>query len=346
MTRKSNDPVPVETRLQVVLALREAAELPVARFAALAGISERTYRRRLAALRGGDEPVKGPWPTPAVDAAEALAAKYASDWPAWGHRKIAAMMRADGHHVSTSTVERALRRRCLLLPRGFRADRKSWAALRRKVFHDPPTVRNRVWRICAVIDYATKYCLAATITPTGRGADAIACLHAAVAEAQRVLGLADLREDRGEIELVDETTGEILDVVAAPIAVVSDNGSCFRGETYQAAFAGDDPLLRHVRTRVRSPQTNGVIERFFGTLKYEHSGSAASRRWLIRPRPVALRGPLPGNGERLWLRAGRRNPLVARARRFTIIGRSQGVDRRGRCFSAPREGGRRASPMP
>jgi transposase InsO family protein len=28
--------------------------------------------------------------------------------------------------------------------------------------------------------------------------------------------------------------------------------------------------LRHVRTRIRSPQTNGVIERFFGTLKYEH----------------------------------------------------------------------------
>jgi hypothetical protein len=36
------------------------------------------------------------------------------------------------------------------------------------------------------------------------------------------------------------------------------------------ADAGDEPLLRHVRTRVRSPQTNGVIERFFGTLKYEH----------------------------------------------------------------------------
>src|SRR5207302_2460582 len=43
-----------------------------------------------------------------------------------------------------------------------------------------------------------------------------------------------------------------------------------RGETYETAFAGEDPLLRHVRTRVRSPQTNGVIERFFGTLKYEH----------------------------------------------------------------------------
>jgi transposase InsO family protein len=40
--------------------------------------------------------------------------------------------------------------------------------------------------------------------------------------------------------------------------------------TFADAFAGDDPLFRHVRTRVRSPQTNGVVERFFGTLKYEH----------------------------------------------------------------------------
>lgn len=30
------------------------------------------------------------------------------------------------------------------------------------------------------------------------------------------------------------------------------------------------PELRHVRTRHHSPQTNGVIERFFESLKYEH----------------------------------------------------------------------------
>ncbi len=53
--------------------------------------------------------MRGPWPSPAVDAAEALAAKYAADWPAWGYREIAAMMRADGHRASTSTVERAQR---------------------------------------------------------------------------------------------------------------------------------------------------------------------------------------------------------------------------------------------
>lgn len=266
--------------------------MPVSRFAPLAGIPERTYRRRLARLREG-APVKGPWPTPQVDAIEAVAAKYASEWPAWGHRKIAAMMRADGIGVSTSTVERALRRRGSLLPVGFRADRKSWAVLRRKVFRDPPTERNRVWqtdfsefettgggiwRICAVIDYVTKYCLAVTVTPTSRAADALGCLGKAVVEAQRLTGLDDLRADRGRMDLLGPA-GEIIGRVPAPIAVVSDNGPCFRSEVFAQAFTahafgGDpalaDPLLRHVRTRVRSPQTNGVIERFFGTLKYEH----------------------------------------------------------------------------
>ncbi|MFJ1457369.1 transposase [Nocardia sp. N2S4-5] len=246
-------------------------------------IPERTYRRRRARLHDSAPP-RGPWPAPKVERFEPIAAKYANEWPAWGHRKIAAMMRADGYEVSTSTVERALRRRGLLLPRGYRADRKSWAVLRRKVFRDPPTRRNRVWqtdfsefettgggiwRICAVIDYATKYCLAVTVTPTGRGADALACLMLAVAEAERVLGLDDLRADRGQVEVFGPA-GEVLGMAPAPIAVVSDNGPCFRGEVFKTAFDGPDPLLRHVRTRVRSPQTNGVIERFFGTLKYEH----------------------------------------------------------------------------
>ena len=38
---------------------------------------------------------------------------------------------------------------------------------------------------------------------------------------------------------------------------------------FKTAFDGPDPPLGHVRTEVRSPQ-NGVIERWFGTLRYEH----------------------------------------------------------------------------
>jgi transposase InsO family protein len=131
------------------------------------------------------------------------------------------------------------------------------------------TTGGGIWRICAVIDYATKYCLAVTVTPTSRGADALACLHRAVTEAGRLTGLDDLRDDRGLMDVLDPD-GAVIGQVPAPIAVVSDNGPCFRGEVYATAFTGDDLLLRHVRTRVRSPQTNGVVERFFGTLEYEH----------------------------------------------------------------------------
>jgi hypothetical protein len=41
-------------------------------------------------------------------------------------------------------------------------------------------------------------------------------------------------------------------------------------EVFKIAFDGPDPLLRHVRTQVRSPHTNGVIQRWLSTLKYEH----------------------------------------------------------------------------
>ena len=255
--------------------------MSVSRFAALAGIPERTYWRRLARHRAG-APAKGPWPAPKTDAVEATAAKYAADWPAWGHRKIAAMMRADGYEVSTSTVERARRRRGLL-PSGFRADPTSWSRLRKRVFRDPPrerngvwqmdfsefeTARGGIWRICAVIDYASKYCLATTVTPTSRGQDALACLRRAVVQAERVLDLDDLRADRGRMDV--DADDFVIGEAPAPIAVVTDNGPCFRGTVFAEAFIGDDPLFRHVRRRVRSPQTNGVLERFFGTLKYEH----------------------------------------------------------------------------
>jgi putative transposase len=114
-----------------------------------------------------------------------------------GHRKIA---------VFTSTVQRALRRRGLLLATGFRADRRSWARLRKRVFRDPPRRRNRVWqmdfsefetarggiwRICAVIDH-----------------------------------LDDFGADRGVMDVVD-ADDDLIGEAPAPIAVVTDNGHAF-----------------------------------------------------------------------------------------------------------------------
>ncbi|ONH56298.1 hypothetical protein CcI49_28065 [Frankia sp. CcI49] len=51
-----------------------------------------------------------------VDPLESAAAKYASDWPAWGHRRIHVMMAVGDHLASASSVERALRRRGLFQP--------------------------------------------------------------------------------------------------------------------------------------------------------------------------------------------------------------------------------------
>ena len=151
------------------------------------------------------------------------------------------------------------------VPRPPTAQNRAWQT----DFSELETTAGGIWRICAVIDYATKYCLAVTIGPTSRAQDAVACLHAAIAEAERVTGLDDLRDDRGLMDIVDPDE-YVLGQVPAPIAVVTDNGPCCRGGIYAEVFRGEDPLLRHVRTRVRSPQTNGVVERFFGSLKYEH----------------------------------------------------------------------------
>ena len=122
----------------------------------------------------------------------------------------------------------------------------------------PATVRSRI-----------RSRSSSTITPTARGADAVACIHTAIDTARRLLDLADLRDDHGLMDILGPD-GELPDHAPAPIAIVSDNGPCYRSAIFAELFTGDDPLLRHVRTRGRSPQTNGVVERFFATLAYEH----------------------------------------------------------------------------
>jgi transposase InsO family protein len=83
-------------------------------------------------------------------------------------------------------------------------------------------------------------------------------VQAAIDEAERLLQMP-LRTD-----LTDPETGEI-----TPIFLVSDNGPCFKGSTFQR-FIASRPELTHVRTRRKSPQTNGVIERYHGAIKIEH----------------------------------------------------------------------------
>jgi putative transposase len=226
------------------------------------------YRHRAKSLAG--EPVKGPWPAPLTDRIEPLAAKVAQDYPAWGHRKVWALLRYDGVHTSPCTVARAMARRGLLLPLRYQA---GLAAARRAVFVAPPTRRNRVWqldfsefetttggtwRLGGVVDYVAKVNLACPVSATSRAVDAVAALETARLEAEALLGRS-LIEDLD----VDDEIGEVV-----PIAVVTDNGPAFKAVAF-ARYIHQRPEFTHVRTRHKSPGSNGVIERFFETLKYD-----------------------------------------------------------------------------
>lgn len=213
------------------------------------------------------------WPTPVLDAIEEPAAERAHKWSAWGHRKVHAMLTADGYHVSPSSVERALRRRGLLLPTRYLAQRRENARRRRQCFLDPPRRRNRVWQmdftqfettsagtwyVSAVVDYATKLCLAAPVSGTQTARDAVHALREAMEGAEELLGCS-LLED-----CIDPQTGEL-----TPVIVVSDNGPAYKSSSF-LRFIMSRPELDHVRTRHHAPETNGVVERFYRSLKYDH----------------------------------------------------------------------------
>nr|WP_187361682.1 integrase core domain-containing protein [Phytoactinopolyspora mesophila] len=247
--------------------------MSTSRWCKLFDVPERTWRRWQAKARAGRKQ-KGPWPRPARDAATEWVRQHALAHPAWGHRKIWAMVRHDGHVVSQATVLRALRDEGLLLPAHYQRERRKLAERRKAAFAETPTAPNQVWqldfsefetttggtwRIAGCRDYYSKYEHPWHVSPTANQHDAIAAVELALADYEALFGhpLADLCQ-------VNEQTGELLPMVT----IVTDNGGPFRSFAFEA-FIATHPELAHVRTRVRTPEQNGSRERGFGTLKYE-----------------------------------------------------------------------------
>ena len=73
--------------------IRVEAGVSTARFCHLFDMPERTWRRWQARARAGGQP-KGPWPT--RHSATEVTLRHALAHPAWGHRKVWAMVRHDG----------------------------------------------------------------------------------------------------------------------------------------------------------------------------------------------------------------------------------------------------------
>lgn len=103
--------------------IRVQAGMSRTRFCQIIDMPERTWRRWQAKTRAGGN-AKGPWPRPARAAAGGRVRKHALAHPAWGHRKIGAMVRRDGHVVSQATVLRLLRDEGLILPAAYQRERR------------------------------------------------------------------------------------------------------------------------------------------------------------------------------------------------------------------------------
>lgn len=252
--------------------IRAEAGMPTARFCALIGVPERTWRRWQARTAAGGRP-KGPWPRPAREPVRGAARRHALAHPAWGHRKVWAMVRHDGHRVSQATILRLLREEGLLLEANYQRERRKLAERRKAAFATEPTGANQVWqldfsefetttggtwRIAGCRDYWSKYEHPWHVSPTANQHDAIAAIEAALADYAALFGrpLIEACQRDGEGNVIPAVT------------VVTDNGGPFRSFRFEA-FIATRPELTHVRTRVKTPGQNGSRERGFGSLKYE-----------------------------------------------------------------------------
>ena len=93
--------------------IREDAAMPISRFCDMLGIPRRSYFRRLACMRSGENAAARGAVT-SVQLCAPIVAAYTARWPEYGHRRIHALMLRDGHVTSPSTVLRTMRllRRC------------------------------------------------------------------------------------------------------------------------------------------------------------------------------------------------------------------------------------------
>lgn len=180
---------------------------------------------------------------------------FATRFPWWGYKRLAVVMRRTGITVSTRFVQRVFRAERL-----FQTRKATQAELHQasKLFELLPTRPNALWQAdvtyihipgegwwyaVTVIDYYSRYLLAVHFTPSYAALDINEGIDKARAEAERICG----------------------PLTSQPI-LVTDNGSSFLAKRFKAHIQG---RYQQVRTRYRTPEQLGLLERFHQTLKRE-----------------------------------------------------------------------------
>jgi putative transposase len=197
----------------------------------------------------------GPAPQPVPAEVEAWVLDAARTYPWWGYKKIAVVCRRREQAVSNRQAYKVFKKHHL-----FHQPRPREAAFYQaaKLFELLPQGPNDLWQMdvtyihipghgwwyaVTVIDYYSRYLLAAHFTSSYSALEVTAALELARAEAERIHG-----------------------PFSRPPFLVTDNGSSFKAWKFAEFIEG---LYSHVRIQYHTPTQLGLLERFHKTLKEE-----------------------------------------------------------------------------
>lgn len=242
-------------------------QLPIARLCTLLDLSRSQFYRKVKQMQ--DYRVRGEARQtlrPFAERAEALARQYVF----YGHRKIHALLRREGYGVSRYQVYTFLKDKHLSLPSTWRKDlREKSRALKEYLVRPTKPLEllqadfthiqvegYGTYYVCDLIDYFSKYTLVTLWSDRHNAETLIDACNAALREAQQ-LGIT--MPDR--------------------IKLLTDNGPAMISQRF-ARYIKSSPFV-HVRTGNHHPETNGCIERFHQTLKYEEVWGAMYENPLV-----------------------------------------------------------------
>jgi len=197
----------------------------------------------------------GPKSKPVPDEVVGWVVRMASANPWYGYKKIAVMCRRAKQKVKNRQAYQVMKQ-FGLLRKPLRRRAELYQA--QKLYELLPNGPNELWQMdvtyvhipgygwwyaVTVIDYYSRYLLAAHLTPSYSAAEVIVALDSARQEAERLCG-----------------------PLAKPPFLVTDNGPSFIARRF-GRFVED--RYTHVRIAYRTPTHLGLLERFHRTLKEE-----------------------------------------------------------------------------
>jgi len=161
----------------------------------------------------------------------------------WGAKKIKHLL--PQLELSHDTINRVLNEAGLTRKEHNRGQRVKYVRFQRKhinsLWHIDDSEFGKKGKIISVIDDCSRYCLGV--------------LHTNTVSTQLVTNFLD----------------ELIKKFGWPREIISDNGSPYGGKSKHSKFDRwcRKNKIEHIRTRVKRPQTNGKVERLFGTIKDE-----------------------------------------------------------------------------